>query len=97
MAEGQTNKVYCANCKHCKLVRTVTNDGKYLLRVRCSKGKWKKKLGEEKMYRYCTVIRRSLDNCDSYNPMGDSRIFMRELRESLPLKDEEYSSPYPSA
>ena len=93
MTEGQSTKIYCANCKNCKLVRSITDEGKYLLRVRCSAGKWKKKLGEEKMYRYCTVVRRSLVSCDSYTPMGESRTFIRELRETLPLKDEEYSIP----
>jgi len=102
MADGQgapaqaaamvSEKIYCANCIHCKLVRTTSgNANQYYLRVRCAAGKWKKKLGEEKIYKYFTVARRSLDNCDSYIPMGDAREFIRDLRKSLPIKDELYT------
>jgi hypothetical protein len=87
-----SGKIYCANCIHCKLVRIPTvSSGQYQLRVRCTAGKWKKKLGDEKLYKYFTVARRSLDECDSYEPMGDSKEFLRELRRSLPIKDETYS------
>ncbi len=86
-----THKVYCANCKHCKLVKSKKDSGnQYYLRVRCTAGKWKKKLGEEKIYKYFTVARRSLDYCDSYEPMGDPQEFMKELKKSLPVKDEAY-------
>ncbi|MEW5816152.1 MAG: hypothetical protein AB1798_12255, partial [Spirochaetota bacterium] len=54
-----TDKIYCANCIHCKLVRTPRGNGdQYYLRVRCDAGKWRKKLGEEKIYKYFTVARR---------------------------------------
>ena len=86
-------KIYCANCIHCKLVRTVTEDDKYVLRVRCDAGKWRKKLGEEKFYKYFTVARRALDECDTYTPMGESKPFMKELRKTLPIKDEVYNTP----
>ena len=102
MADGQgapapavamvSEKIYCANCIHCKLVRTTSgNANQYYLRVRCAAGKWKKKLGGEKFYKYFTVARRSLDHCDAYEPMGDAREFIRDLRKSLPIKDELYS------
>ena len=88
----QSEKIYCANCIHCKLVRTASgNANQYYLRVRCAAGKWKKKLGEEKIYKYFTVARRSLDSCSSYVPMGDAREFIRDLRKTLPIKDELYS------
>ncbi len=102
MADGQrapasavamlSEKIYCANCNHCKLVRTTSgNANQYYLRVRCAAGHWKKKLGEEKVYKYFTVARRSLDSCESYIPMGDAREFIRDLRKSLPIKDELYT------
>ena len=101
MIEGinadKNNKIYCANCIHCKLVRSYTDDDKYVLRVRCDAGKWRKKLGEEKFYKYFTVTRRSLDECDAYTPMGDSKPFMKELRKNLPIKDEVYVSSHQSA
>jgi hypothetical protein len=87
--EFHSGKIYCANCGHCKLV-PAKPDGleAYLLRVRCTAGKWKKKLGEEKMYKYCTITRRYLDSCDAYEEMGDTREFIRDLRKTLPHTDE---------
>lgn len=88
----QSDKIYCANCIHCKLVRTPNGSAnQYYLRVRCAAGKWKKKLGEEKVYKYFTVARRSLETCDTYEPMGEPREFIKDLRKSLPIKDELYT------
>jgi len=87
----RTGKIYCANCANCKLVRVPTaSGGQYQLRVRCLAGKWKKKLGGEKVYKYFTVARRTLDDCDAYEPMGDAKEFLRELRRTLPIRDEYY-------
>ena len=92
-AEITKDKIYCANCINCKLVRSPNEDGDaYYLRVRCSAGKWRKKLGGEKVYKYFTVARRSIDECDAYVPMGDPRDFIRELKKNLPIRDEAYSS-----
>lgn len=86
-----SGKIYCANCIHCKVVPTSPDgDERYFLRVRCAAGKWRKRLGEEKVYKYCTVVRRHLDSCDAYEPMGDPREFIRELKKSLPVRDELY-------
>lgn len=86
------DKVYCANCSHCKLIKLpVGACSQYSLRVRCDAGKWKKKLGEEKVYKYFTVIRRTVEQCNSYEPMGDVEVFLKELRKNLPIKDEIYS------
>ena len=85
-------KIYCANCENCKIVRDVSAGGnQYYLRVRCMAGKWRKKLGEEKIYKYFTVARRSIDSCDEYIPMGDPKEFMKELKKTLPIKDELYT------
>jgi hypothetical protein len=87
--EFHSGKIYCANCIHCKLIQAKPyQENRYVLRIRCAAGKWKKKLGEEKMYKYSTVTRRYLDNCDSYEEMGDTREFIRELKKSLPNRDE---------
>ncbi|MDR2742117.1 MAG: hypothetical protein LBB98_08195 [Treponema sp.] len=89
--EFHSGKIYCANCIHCKLVPAMPEgDDRYFLRVRCAAGKWRKKLGEEKLYKYCTITRRYLDECDAYEEMGDTREFIRELRRTLPNKDEQY-------
>jgi len=88
----QEDKVYCANCEHCKLVKLAVGDGlQYVLRVRCAMGKWRKKSGEEKLHKYFTLSRRVMDFCDSYSPMGSPKEFIRELKSALPTKDEIYS------
>ncbi len=84
-------KIYCANCIHCKLVSApADHTGQFYLRVRCAAGKWKKKLGGEKQYKYFTVTRRSIDCCDAYEPMGDADEFISDLRRNLPIRDEIY-------
>jgi hypothetical protein len=91
-SDPRKGKVYCANCRNCKLVRMpAASSGQYNLRVRCIAGKWRKRLGTEKLYKYFTVVRRAIDECDRYEPMGDSREFLRELKKNLPIKDEAYS------
>lgn len=91
--EFTSDKVYCANCIHCKVIKIpMGNSSQYGLRVRCDAGKWRKKLGEEKVYKYFTVIRRTLDECDTYEPMGEVEFFLKELKKNLPIKDEIYST-----
>ncbi len=92
LKENLNKKIYCANCINCKLIRHYTNDGKYMLRIRCSAGKWRKKLGDEKLHKYFTIARRFMDHCDTYTPMGDLKSYMKELRVNLPTKDEVYDS-----
>ncbi|ULQ60377.1 hypothetical protein K7I13_03455 [Brucepastera parasyntrophica] len=87
----EQGKIYCANCIHCKLVPSPANSsGQFYLRVRCAAGKWNKKMGGEKLYKYFTVTRRSIDCCDSYEPMGDAADFISDLKKTLPIKDEIY-------
>jgi hypothetical protein len=90
--ELSSEKVFCANCVHCKLMKLpLGGASQYQLRVRCDAGKWRKKLGEEKVYKYFTLMRRILDQCDTYEPMGDEEGFLKELRRELPIKDEIYT------
>lgn len=87
------DKIFCANCANCKILRqSMGNGSEYLLRVRCTAGQWKKKTGDEKLHKYFTLARRVLDSCAFYVPMGETRGFLRELRASLPTKDEVYQS-----
>jgi hypothetical protein len=89
--EFHSGKIYCANCIECKLVPAKPEgEDHYVLRVRCAAGKWKKKLGQEKMYKYCTITRRYLDSCDAYGEMGDTKEFIRSLKKSIPNKDEPF-------
>lgn len=85
-------RVFCANCIHCKLVPAPAEaEGSFRLRVRCDAGKWRKKLGEEKIYKYFTVSRRSIESCGSYEDMGETTEFMKDLRKLLPTTDELYT------
>ena len=85
-------KIFCANCSHCVLFKKpVGETNSYVLRVRCNKGIWKKKSGEEKVYKYFTLTRRIMASCAFYDTMGDEKEFIKELRKSLPIKDEIYT------
>jgi hypothetical protein len=87
-----TGRIFCANCIHCKLVPSPAEaEGSFRLRVRCDAGKWRKKLGEEKIYKYFTVARRSIESCDSYEDMGEADEFIKDLRKLLPTTDELYT------
>ncbi|WGK69685.1 hypothetical protein P0082_02135 [Candidatus Haliotispira prima] len=88
---GKTGKTYCANCINCKLVKALTDDGVSIQKVRCDAGHWKKKLGEEKLYRYATVARRTMRLCPDYDEMGEPKAFMKELKKTLPSKDDAYT------
>jgi hypothetical protein len=79
--EFQTGRIYCANCFHCKLLPLSASNG--VLQIRCAEGKWRKKLGQEKIYKYCTITRRYIDTCDAYADMGDSADFIRVLRKII--------------
>jgi hypothetical protein len=37
------------------------------------------------------VARRTIDTCPMYEPMGDAREYLKELKKNLPIKDEIYS------
>ena len=89
----EDSSIYCANCRHCVLFRKLAglDDTHYLLRVKCVKEQWRKKLGEEKMYKYFTVARRTVEDCKEYKEMGNLRNFLKILRKTLPVKDEVYT------
>ena len=88
----ERGKIFCANCRHCILMKQqVGQQHSYVLRVRCGNGMWKKRSGEEKVYKYFTIIRRTVGACAFYEPMGDAKTFIKELKDSLPVKDEIYS------
>jgi hypothetical protein len=90
--ETFTGKIYCANCSHCVLFKQqVGQTSSYVLRVRCNMGMWKKQSGEEKIYKYFTIVRRTMDSCCYYDAMGDEKNFIKELRRNLPIRDEIYS------
>ena len=84
-------KSYCCNCLHCKMFRLKTGVlDKYVLRVKCDKGMWKKPNKDEKFYKYFTVDQRIMEECDYYIPMGDLQENLEFLKNNLPLRDEIY-------
>ena len=89
----ESDKSLCCNCKNCVVVRRpAVISNQYLLRIHCSKDKWRKKIGEVKYYKYFTAARRSVESCEDFEPMGEGeREYVRELRKTLPIKDEAHS------
>jgi hypothetical protein len=83
-------KRYCANCLNCIVIRQIEAD-KYILRSRCTKRKWVKRSGEEKLYKYFTVARRVVEDCDMYEEAGELFPYLKNLRQDLPIKDDIYS------
>ena len=93
-----TEKIHCANCTYCTIVQKTDGElDKYVLRVRCAKGKWSKRSGEEKLYKYFTVARRTQINCEDYRPMGPLLPYLKNLKRELPIKDEVYTHKHPPA
>ena len=86
MPGEKEKKMYCANCKNCKVVLLAASDGSSLQKVRCAAGHWKKPLGEEKLFPLATVPRRVVRNCPDYDEMGEPKQYMKELKKNLPPK-----------
>jgi hypothetical protein len=85
-------KIFCANCQNCIVIRQYESEpDKYVLRVKCTKKKWVKRSGEEKLYKYFTVARRIVDDCDGFIEVGELFPYIKNLRKELPIKDEIYS------
>jgi hypothetical protein len=86
------DKIYCANCQHCIVIKLPVSDkaDSFLLRLKCSKGVWQKKLGTEKLYKYFTAARRAMEKCEFYVEMGDVLPYIKSLRKTLPAQDEFY-------
>jgi len=86
-------KIYCANCENCILFKQEDRNSAntYHLRVKCAANKWVKKKGDEKFYKYFTVARRKMEECDRYSPMGEAKEFLKDLKKILPIGDEAYS------
>ena len=85
----KTGKIYCANCKNCKVLLLAASDGESKRRVRCAAGHWKKKLGGEKMYAVKNVLNRvpPINPCPDYDEMGETKPYVKELR----------NNPFPDA
>jgi len=55
-------------------------------------GMWKKRLSkEEKIYKYYTLLKRTVNNCLYYDPMGEEESFIKDLKKTLPVQDIVYA------
>jgi len=86
----KSNVIKCADCLHCKQFREVHDaSGRYLLKVNCAKGHWRKgrKNGYCDLHR---VMARRRHKCPDYDSMStgekDRREFLRDLAAGLPLE-----------
>ena len=90
----KADKIYCANCENCKIIKINIDNNSYQKRVKCLKMQWTKKSGGEKIHKFFTVARRTMDKCKFYEPMGDDAIsFIKNLKKDLPPTDETYTYP----
>lgn len=90
----ENEKIFCANCKHCILIRQSI-DGKpdkYYLRCMCVKNHWKTAGKPIKYYKYCNIHQKAVKECDDYYEMGYLKKFMKDLKKNLPEKDEIYKN-----
>ena len=80
-------RVYCAECMHCRQFREIARSGRYILKARCDKGRWRYGSKEET----CEIHRvtgRERRECTDYATSSDdenSRMqYLTELEDLLP-------------
>jgi hypothetical protein len=88
--EETTPLIKCADCLHAKQYREVNPaTGRYVLKVKCAKGHWRKgrKHGECDLHR---VLSRRRHKCTDYVSMSDNeedrREYLKTLSATLPLE-----------
>ena len=82
-------KLYCANCLHCKEFSHVSElTGARERKVKCVARQWATPAGKQKTYSLHTVLSRRKDKCSHYDSMGESDLgeFISTLRETLPVE-----------
>jgi len=82
-------KIYCANCANCKVLRFYNHDkSTYVQKIRCSKGQWSYQSGKERFYDYFNLLNHKPDVCLFYDPMCESydelKSYLKNLRNTLP-------------
>lgn len=82
--------IRCADCAHCRQYREVDlATGRYILKVKCSKGHWRRgrKRGAVDLYR---ILARRMQKCMDYDSMSESdhdrERYLRNLSATLPLE-----------
>lgn len=89
----EDQKIYCANCLHCKVFIPPSGDSELL--VRCIKGQWKNSFDSEDAFPLEKVLSCRMPECAHYEGMGedDCEEFIAELRATFEPKSWEESSP----
>ena len=85
----KSNKIYCANCLHCKEFTHVSPlTGVRERRIRCAAGQWTTPSGNEKTYSLHTALIRRKEECARYDSMGEDDLpeFLKTLRDTLPVE-----------
>ena len=92
-----TREIACADCVHCKVFKDVAPSGRYVLKVRCAKERWRK--GQERTvatYHFHTVLRRRVRNCPDYSSLSDGRKdhtdYLAQLADELPVEPIQYGT-----
>ena len=94
-ADGST-MVRCADCLHCKVFKRHARSGRYVLRLRCAKGKWTKgkKNPVEQTPPLHTLMRRRVKSCVYYESLSedeaDREQYLAALQEDLPCEQYVY-------
>jgi len=90
IADQIAQLIRCADCSFCRQCREVNPaTGRYILKVRCAKGHWKKgrKNGDCDLHR---VLSRRTHKCKDYASMShsgeDRKLFLQTLAATLPLE-----------
>ena len=86
--------IKCADCLHCKQFREINEaTGRYVLKVRCAAGRWKRgrKHGDCDLHK---ILGRRSHTCGDYVSMSeneeDRQQYLRTLTETLPLEVIQY-------
>ncbi len=89
------NRIYCAECANCKLVREISATGRYIMKARCAQGHWLRN-GKEALVDYHNMDRRTLDACPDYITTSDNdsdrKAFVDGLDNTLPIERHIYEA-----
>jgi len=87
MSNSKSNNghIYCADCAFCKRFRSYNEEGtQFVFKVKCTKGRWRYLLGDEKYYDAHRVFERRKVRCKFYESMSGNKAevikFIKELK-----------------
>ena len=84
--------IRCADCLYCQQFKDFARSGRYILKVRCAKGHWRRGRDDRlaATYDLHTLMERRVHKCPDYLSQSDDdedrARYLAELRESLPIE-----------